>query len=621
MKILTSILAGAAVVLSPFASQAITNSAIAISGTNVVLSWPSQGYESYLVQYRPTLAPSDSWSQMANAYPANSTNRTTFTIYGVVSSPSSGGGTNSGGGNIPIPIPGDTNSYSGGTDTNVMPVQAGFFRVFHIPDFLADFSNYTFDGPTFVPVDFASPDAPVDNVESSTVFINGQPTDIATLIPYVISGVTNWGMGIYFDRLPNGTNTIQLITTVRQSDTLNDQTPYMVFSNAPAAINIGNFVTYTNWADLALSNTYTFNAHCKYTNIDWEIDIYDVNSQLVNYQTGHSDDGNISWTWDFTDDNGDSRVSGNSDPFFYPYITISQTSGNIANGQVHPNTGGGSSSSWMPPVASQYPDEGAWLFAYMDKFYDDGTSNYAGADSYYLPAIQNLEGGPLLWGTVTYDAPIKYGRDYSQDDRNGSWDSLRDDLQSWNARNFYYFGHGAANSFGGDFNELDASNNIVGSDFGANTKAYITAQWVHDNVTYNKTWGAMPFRFVFLDGCNTAIGNWPWAWGVPKQSVNTDWYKNSTNNPKAARPNAFLGWDVTVGGKKENWGTVDKFWQFRSDWIAQWSVSYVGYPLSSALDDARDFSSWVPGQVNAHLKKYGYTTMGFQQYNQAGDWP
>lgn len=481
-------------------------------------------------------------------------------------------------------------------------------------------SGYTFTGPTFIPVDYASPDAPADYVDSTTVLIGGQPTDYAQFMPYVNNGVTNWGVGIYFDRFPNGTNTIQLLTTVRQSDTLNDQTPYMTFSNAPQAINIGCLIRFTNWDDLILSNVYTFKAQTV-PNVDWEIDIYDINDNFVNYQTGHTSDGNIAWTWDFTDYWGNSRNNPGSDPDFYPYITVTGDLGDQAqNGGYHPN-GSSSSGIWMPPVAAQYPDEGAWLFAYMDKFYDDGTSNYAGADSYYFPAISSLEGGPGLWGTVTYDAPIKYGRDYDQSTRNASWDSLGNDLQSWNARNFYYSGHGSANSIGGDINVLDSSNNITASKHLPGSKAFITSQWVHDNVTFNKSYGAMPFRFVFLDGCNTATGDWPQAWGIPKQAVTLDYY-TSTNNPKGARPSAFVGWDVTVGG--QGWGTVKQFWDFRTTWMAAWSVqSYGGSPasLSDALETARNFSGWVPNQVNAHLKEYGYTAMTFRKYNQAGDWP
>src|SRR6201996_7228172 len=151
-------------------------------------------------------------------------------------------------------------------------------------------------------------------------------------------------MGIYFDRLPNGTNTIQLLTTVRQSDSVNDDTPWMTFSNAPQTIVINNSVTFTNWDDLIWNNTnYTFNAQSTTGNVDWEIDIYDVNGDYVNSGTGHSDDGNISWTWDLTDYTGASRADGDDDPDFYPYLTITQDSDAELPAGVHANASGGSS--------------------------------------------------------------------------------------------------------------------------------------------------------------------------------------------------------------------------------------------------------------------------------------
>ncbi len=55
------------------------------------------------------------------------------------------------------------------------------------------------------------------------------------------------------------------------------------------------------------------------------IDIYDVNDEFVNYRTGYSADGNISWTWDLFDYSGNSR-NDDSDPYFYPYIIITQNS-------------------------------------------------------------------------------------------------------------------------------------------------------------------------------------------------------------------------------------------------------------------------------------------------------
>lgn len=669
-------------------SPAITNTAIAVSGTNLVLSWPSYGYETYLVQYRQTLDPSDSWSVLTNAYPANSTNRTTFTLYGLVPPPASGGGGGSGNivGGPPSPSFASSSTMAASSGPLVVPVdgsgsavplalyppgfnlsgynildpltgesvsgagyavsaqplslgaqsldspqplddpsgdppapQTGFYRVFHIPNWLADVSDYTFDGPTFIPVDYAAPDAPVDYVDSTTVLINGQPTDDAVFTPYVYGGVTNWGVGIYFDQFPNGTNTIQLLTTVRESDTLNDQTPYMVFSNAPAAITIGNLVMFTNWDDLIWDNTnYTFQAQTV-PNVNWEIDIYDINNNFVNYQTGYSSDGNIAWTWNLTDYNGISRTDPETDPFFYPYITITQNSGSsVQNGGVQPNAGG-SSTRPMPAAAAPFPSVGQWIVAYLDKFYDDGTTNYAGADQYYIAGINTIAGGPIEWNVPATVFPLKFGSSYSQTDRNTSWINLTSWLYDPDFRNLYYFGHGSANSIGGDVSVLDSSNNITGDKTLPGSKAYLTSQYVHDTITFNKYSGARPYRFVFLDGCNTANGNWPGAFGIPKQ-VEPESYYTSSANTRHTRPSAFVGWNVEIGGNK-SWGTVDKFWAFREDWMAEWAGTFGEILLWSTQDGNSD-SGWVsPSQLSGHLVLYGYEDMGFFDYNYGGDWP
>ena len=352
MKTTARALIGAVVLsfASAIHSSAITNTAIAISGTNIVLYWPSYGYESYLIQYRQTLSVTDSWSQLVNAYPANGTNFTTYTPYAVVPPPASGGGGGSGSGfgspptldmamagraatNTPMAAPADgsgtavplalyppgfdlsgfnifdpasgewvsASNYSASAVSNASPIvggaspmdagatpddstneisgpSTGFFRVFHIPDWLVSFDGYQFDGPTFIPVDYESPDAPTNYITDSAVLINGQVCDYAYLTDDVIDGYDYWGIGIYFDRLPNGTNTIQLLTSVRQSDAVNDDTPWMTFSNAPQTIVINNLVAFTNWDDLIWDNAnYYFNAQCSVGDVDWEIDIYDVN--------------------------------------------------------------------------------------------------------------------------------------------------------------------------------------------------------------------------------------------------------------------------------------------------------------------------------------------------------
>jgi hypothetical protein len=694
MKTIRRAIVGAVVLLltSAIHSLAITNTMITVSsGTNIVLYWPSYGYETYLIQYRQTLSATDSWSQLTNAYYANGTNFTTYTLYGVVPAPSSGGSGSggSGGGSPPTPDmaragsttpsvpmvepasgtgtavplalypPGSdltgfnifdpatgewmsgngytvsATSYSsmmgegatpmdGGaspddTTNDVSTPTTGFFRVFHIPDWLVSFDGYQFDGPTFLPVDYEEPDAPTNAIVDSAVLINGQVFDYSYLIAQQIDGYNYWGMGIYFDRLPNGTNTIQLLTSILQSDAVNDNTPWMTFSNAPQTIVINNLVTFTNWDDLIWDNTnYTFNAQCSVSNVNWEIDIYDINGDYVNSQTGTSADGNISWTWDLTDYTGANRGDGDSDPDFYPYITITENGGSDAQtGGASPDAG---TTQPMPAVAAAFPSLGGWLVSYMDHFYTDGSSNYPAGTSDMLTGVRDMIGAATEW-TPPLPAtlfPIAYGKSYAQTNRDTSWYNLSTWIYYTQTRNCYYFGHGSADSIGCDYNTVDSSNNITGGAFAPNSHAYLTSKMIHDNVAFNPN-GARPYRFVFLDGCNTANGSFAPAFGIPSQSYTGGWFVSDANT-RHIRPCAFMGWNTEVGGTSA-WGTVDKYWSWRENWIAYWANT-EGDPLSDSINVATSISGWVDaGQINSHLVTDGDTDLFYQQYNYGGDWP
>ena len=101
MKTIQGIVLALAIILAPaIQSLAVVDQAIQIQGTNIVLSWPSQGYEYYMIQYWPDL--SMPAIQLTNCVPANSTNRTTFIIPCCTMAALGGGdgGTNSGGGSI-----------------------------------------------------------------------------------------------------------------------------------------------------------------------------------------------------------------------------------------------------------------------------------------------------------------------------------------------------------------------------------------------------------------------------------------------------------------------------------------------------------------------------------------
>jgi hypothetical protein len=687
----TSLILSATVLVAGFSAPAITNTTIAVSGTNLVLSWPSHGYESYLIQYRQTLDATDAWTTLVNAYPANSTNRTTFTLYGIMPLPNTNNGTGGGGGGsaplpngfssgslsarhggttVPLAMPADGSGaavplalYPPGLDlsdfvildpatgqwlngsghTSALAarpmggaspmgaseddagVATGFYRVFHIPDWLVSLDGYTFDGPTFLPVDFAAPDAPTNYVDDVTVLINGKPMNYTQFIPYDINGTTYWGLGIYFDRLPNGTNTIQLLTTVRQSDELDDQTPYMTFSNAPQTIVIGNHVSFPNWDDLIWNNTNsTFTAQTA-SNVDWEIDIYDVYGAFVNSQTGHSDNGNISWTWDLTDYLGNLRNNSDSDPVFYPYITITPNAGNSGNG-VEPQ--GNNAPGPMPAKAASFPETGAWLISYLDNEYLDDGPPYSYEDAYYKSAMNGLAGGPELWNIPTTVYPIKFGTNYTQVERDESWDGLKQLLANPQYRNFYYHGHGGMDLIGGDITTFDSDHKPTGATPLPGSRAKLTPAYVHDYITTENPLGACFYRFVWLDGCATEFGTFPDAWGIGKVTNDLSYYSSSANT-NHLRPSVFVGWHATVGGDT-SWGTLDQYISFRSFWMGNWSVNNgneqdgLSDTFSSTVDNLPENNRWPRGgstQLWTILRVDGYRDLKFNEYNHKGDWP
>lgn len=289
------------------------------------------GYQEYLIQYRQTLAPSTPWTQLTNNYFANSTNRTTYTILGAVPPAAPGGGGGGSNTTPPAPMsaaiaeptqpmvtradgtgpilplaiyprgldmsrfliydpaisnwvsgseykrpapslstlratqPQDSPELDGPGDND--PPSTGFYRVFHIPDWDFEITNYTYDTTWFLPVDFADYRDYVDNIQ---VLINGEPSPHAEFMPYDMGGgQTNWGMGFHFDRLTNGTYQIQLVTTLRLNDEIGDNSVFLVLSNLTRSIVVFNQAMFPDWNAFIQGDTYTFKAQLANPDTDW----------------------------------------------------------------------------------------------------------------------------------------------------------------------------------------------------------------------------------------------------------------------------------------------------------------------------------------------------------------
>lgn len=481
----------------------------------------------------------------------------------------------------------------------------GFFRVWHIPDFPAGITNYTFDGPIFIPVDFKDYLERVDNIG---VLLDGKLISDTVFTSLFYNNQTNWGMGIYFDLFPSGTHQIQLVTTLRLNDVVGDGSVSLVLSNLTRTITVDNQVMFTNWDGLILSSNFTYTAQTKNPDTDWYVDLYDASFNYVNGGSGHTYNGQISWTWDLTDTGGNPRDDLDGDPYFYAYVTF-----NTAAGAQITRRG--------PAPQTEYPSVGYWLITYSDRHILDAGPLYAGGDQYYTNGVIAIAGGPSFRGIPNTLFPIKFGTNYTQQERNDSWSYVKASLFDARYRNFYYHGHGGPNVIGADVHTFTTNGTVDGGITLSGSKAYLTSQSVSNELTFNRYSGARPYRFVWLDGCSTANGNWPGAFGVDKASYDLDHYTNSASNPKHRRPSAFVGWNQIVGGPQ--WGSSLAAANFRSEWMSKWYYNWQTEGLTQAFKDASQSANWPPGgesRLFGAMKIYGYSELLMNGYNQKNDW-
>ena len=176
---------------------------------------------------------------------------------------------------------------------------------------------------------------------------------------------------------------------------------------------------------------------------------------------------------------------------------------------------------------------------------------------------------------------------------------LVSDLRDDQVRNFYYFGHGGARTVG---NRVPKNHFPNPAYIGTSDLTLVLRNNLKDPLADTN---AHPFRFVWVDSCETANGDLCKAFGIPKQ-------KNmpaSAFNNRGVRYRAFMGWDEKFVGA---WGAVNEtHLTFVSDFWWGWQLTDTnGWPftLRRAVDYAakkRDILTEKPSWAK-HLIIYGY---------------
>jgi hypothetical protein len=606
MNMMTRGAIGALVVFlaSAVHSQAIEGLKLSIQCSNVVLSWPSVPGETYIVQYRPALA-TGSWQTLTNNLPAAATpGLTTFVHYGVVSNANCSGGSFAmemptedlsvettpneflavplSGSGDPAPLaiyppdfdftgflifnPATGQSLTGSSQTqtamsasamtmddleppddagsgdvtnqdDAIDPDPGYYQVVRNGVHLYGISNGSvLSGTLVVPVEYGA--ASTDQISGFSYSMNGLPA-VGLLQDEVVGPVFKWDT----TSVTNGTYAIVPEINFNTDDPVDGASVTVVVSNVlfnplPITSVFGSQM----WI-LAQSTIFPAN---------FQLDMYDSNTNYLGSFTGSTSDGVISFIWDLTDGQGYTFP----DDTFTGQFTITPTGSQMA-GREQPQAG---SSITLPP--RKWGKEANWSglgsFVVACSAVDNDSTKFGKVILMVLGGLQSEDGGVV--GTLSQQGLGPYvlspgnvygSQVFTMTDA-GTRSSLLGFLGDLRYRNFYYFGHGSANSFGGGTTLIPS---ITASDLQP-----VLRNLILGNVGANHH----PYRFVFIDGCTTGKGSMCERFGIPASTVNSAYFSSGAG----VRSRAYLGFTGSVGFDPTQWNwRSTQLSYFFVDWL------------------------------------------------------
>jgi hypothetical protein len=249
----------------------------------------------------------------------------------------------------------------------------------------------------------------------------------------------------------------------------------------------------------------------------------------------------------------------------------------------------------MPPtykVTDPWSTSGAWVFGVQHAF--DGLIDhdllYEELDGFFNAAKNNYGVGPSPAGSEPYQIDFQGGNETN------NWYSLRWTLFYNTVRNFVYFGHGGPNGLG--YSQSNTNTSVTVTDIGNALHTIPSGQT-----------NRHAFRFVFLDGCSTAKGKMPEAFGIiHKENVSLTDYGNAS-----MRPSCFCGWteDKWVGnnlGNNVNYDHVNYISHIQE------SMILFGSTIGAAIDYAASQPD-VTSIFTSEFKIYGCRDISFGAFN------
>jgi hypothetical protein len=595
-------------------AHAIPDLRITAQSTNVILSWPSAAGQTFVVQFRPDLQPETLWVTFANSYPAAAgTNRTTFThLGGFVPATPCGGGGGGGSGGPPSPLSvspllvlGIEGPVDATTETSAIVdrptatsetvivrerrnhpwpplppplwpllapeerahqetmaaeaaalagisdsphadgplggpscgVSTGFYRVVRTGLNLVNTPSSA-SGTVALRFELGI-DPATDPLAGARLFANGNEAHVYDAD--LANTTLTWNTGF----MTNGTYSINLLADLNFSS----------ITSAVKTISLSNMVVFSSLQSMYGDRLWVY-ARLAIQQAVYEIDMYGESNDYIGTFSGSTGNGIISFAWDLTDPQGNPRTDMSFTGQFFV----------AAAGAPLPST---------PSGVRTWNGEAWWLDGGMVIAWAALNNNAAltlKLEDMVLDGVVNIVNySPLSGGNVPLGSAFQLSGQ--------SRAALMSELASFNYRDFYYFGHGTASAIGA-FN--DPQSIITHAQIRTNLGNWLGMLMpVQTNVVNNH-----PYRFVWLDGCETGKGTFCEAFGIEHFTLDLGYYRTY-----GLVPRAFLGFKTTTTTNPHQTGfRAAMMAQFFNDWQMNNTLYYCvtnaahhpTYPLPSS---------------------------------------
>lgn len=564
-RLAASCLCGCCLSVFTFQSYAIEGLAISVPSTNVVLSWPSDTSETYLIQYRHALDATDSWTTLADNYPPDSTTNVTCFYdtnidYGLSGSSS---GNTADGSILPMSAnrfgngglltedeiiamlmppelaaimmttstaktsaeyvsPQPLSNGNDGSNTTAAP-GTGFYRVVRDGVHIFGLTNGTVvTGTMQFPIEFAL--GSTDEIVGVSFYDDSD----SPIIGATSDGDGNsWTLTWDTSKSFNGSYNIYAQIDFAADDSV---------ASVPISVTVSNIISFPNYFSQIFGSQMWIYAET-IPNAAYELDLYDENTNyLGSFFDSADSSGVISFLWDLTDGNGNTFTSTNfigvwtvdTSSSSFQSLNQKQVSHNFqaaapaqkpigqtakANG-VKPNggTAGASATTTWANEPSWSPGN-SWAIAYSPLAVNDPVTTYriqnmmvGGPGGEYGGVVSTLGnygmGAPMSPGNVSQSSA------FAMQDGTSKTNFL---VYMWQSqyRHLYFFGHGSPSGFGTDGASINYHE--IEIDLG---------NFMHSQkpALYH------PYRFVFIDGCRAGSGNLCEAFGIPAMTVSTNYF-------------------------------------------------------------------------------------------------